>query len=143
MTMCDVRQMHADDVQPTWDFIKSKLLSKFDVTQDDGRWFMEIKGTNWRASLNTGGFDFESTDQETYPLTPHSFAYLSFYPPSGGNIRFDTCVNMKLHPGIMAEIAQMLIKHGGAGKNRVGYFIGGSEKPAAPARKRRFDWLWW
>jgi hypothetical protein len=143
MTMCDVRQMHADDVQPTWDFIKSKLLSKIDVTQDDGRWFMEIKGTNWRASLNAGCFDFESTDQETYPLTKHSFAYLDFYPPNGGNIRFDVCVNVKQHPVIMAEIAQMLIKHGGAGKNRVQYFIGGTEKPAPPAPEREgpFEWI--
>lgn len=130
--MCDVRQMHADDVQPTWDFIKRKVKYLIDVTHDDGRWFMAIKGTTWRASLNCGGFDFESMDQENYPLTKHSFAYLDFYPPGGGNIRFDVCVNMKQHPKIMAEIAQMLIVHGGAGKNRVAFFIGDSESAPAP-----------
>lgn len=141
MAMCDVRQMHADDVQPTWDFIKSRLkLAEIDVTQDDGRWFMGIKRTAWRASMNIGGFDFSATD----PRTQHAFAYLDFYPPNGGNIRFDVCVNMKLHPEILADIAQLLIEHGGAGKNRVQYFIG-DNKPTMPALEKTrgwFDWFW-
>jgi hypothetical protein len=134
--------MHADDVQPTWDFIKSRGKRSTDVTHDDGQWFMEIKGVNgWRASITATNFNFDSQDPETYPLTEHTYAYLDFYPPNGGNIRFDVCVYAKQYPLVLQDIAQMLLKHGGAGKNRVGYFL--SDSP--PAGKIKADpalWDW-
>jgi hypothetical protein len=127
-----------------WDKVRKRLY-RADVTHDneDDEWFLKISGLGWKFDSHARGFVFEDGKLVDYS---EATVFVDYYPPSGGNIRFDTHVYADakrdaphvrhsegmIEPGetpywsfcdqLVREYGETLASRGGAGKNRLRYF---------------------
>lgn len=148
---CDVRQMHPDDVDTVFNLL-TKPTATLHAHADDGEWFLEangLLGLTWEIQSHGRGFRFKD-GRYVGDGTDGAF-WMSFYPNgrNGSNpLRFDIAVYPKgtlgdyfvVRPDLIKRYAELLVAHGSAGKNRVGYFIK-TDPPKVDQPEARKGWL--
>ena len=119
--LCDVRSMPKNEILPLMKKMKRKANKRDCDVRQDGRWYMNINwdntSSNWKFTSSAGYCGVGKV----------GFIYIEYYPPSGGNVRFDANVNRndKDVPGvdeILDIYHELLVKYGGWGKNRISHF---------------------
>lgn len=121
----DIREMHHDDVDLLWNWLLRILESDqcddvvrhFKVSKIDDEWFVDIKGCingdHWAFSSHGRGWKFN--EDESIDVS-NAIIFVDYYPPGGGDVRFDTKIS---NPVILKEYGEILVKHGNGGKDRL------------------------
>lgn len=120
--LADVRPMPKDEIIKVMRKMKRKANRINCDVREDGQWFMNINWDSWMP----GSWRFTSMGRYL-GSDKLQWVSLEYYPPFGGNIRFDVCISRsdKDIPKVeeVFDIYHgLLVKYGGLGKNRVSYF---------------------
>ncbi|MDD5650462.1 MAG: hypothetical protein PHF86_08620 [Candidatus Nanoarchaeia archaeon] len=130
--MCDIRKMPAGEVLPILHKMQREANTqncdiKFD--DEDHVWFIQITNDScWLAGSKDWRFDASARGGDLSGNI--SWFFMSYYPPSGGNVRFDanvggsfsTITDSKQISEAIEIYKELLVKYGHAGKNTIARF---------------------
>jgi hypothetical protein len=137
---CDVRAMHPDDVPAMWAMVQPNLIkADYRYDREDRYWSVYLRCGGWRFDATAHGYVFDDDGMKWNTAD----VFVDFYPPNGGNVRFDAHVHATndipgpwkvdpswklpdgtaVYPKLIMELGQAIRNYGHGGKNRLAAFM--------------------